>query len=180
MCTAKSIQSYIVHHQSVRRYRPTMWTLISWFVCQGRLPFLMDIGPPCAPWCTAQVGGAQRRSVMHNVVLYRWISTQCRSHTFAPHESFRTPPVTISRLLHPTTLRPTTVYCAPPRSELKTNMQSPLVHHLWCTTQVRGAQHRLVVHNVVLYPRSFAQLNVGLTNPDRQVRCYYLDRWCRR
>ncbi len=31
---------------------------------------LTDIGPPGAPWCTTQVGGAQRRSVVHNVVLY--------------------------------------------------------------------------------------------------------------
>ncbi len=33
-------------------------------------PHLPDIGPPCAPWCTTQVGGAQCRSVVHNVVLY--------------------------------------------------------------------------------------------------------------
>ncbi len=41
---------------------------------------LMNIGPPRAPWCTMQVCGAQRRSVVHNVVLYRWGSAQCSSH----------------------------------------------------------------------------------------------------
>ena len=28
--------------------------------CRGQPAPLTDIGPPCAPWCTMQVGGAQR------------------------------------------------------------------------------------------------------------------------
>ncbi len=35
---------------------------------------------PCAPWCTSQVGGAQHRSVVHNIVLYCWSGAQHRSH----------------------------------------------------------------------------------------------------
>ena len=31
---------------------------------------LICIGPPCAPWCTMQVGGAQCRSVVHNIVVH--------------------------------------------------------------------------------------------------------------
>ena len=38
--------------------------------CWGRPTLLMDIGPPCAPWCTTQVSGAQHRPVADNVVLY--------------------------------------------------------------------------------------------------------------
>ena len=46
--------------------------------CQGWPPLLMDIGPPCAPWCTMQANGAQCRSVVHKVVLYLWAAAQCR------------------------------------------------------------------------------------------------------
>ena len=38
------------------------------------------IGPPCAPWCTTQIGGAQHRSVVDNVVLYPLGDAQCNSH----------------------------------------------------------------------------------------------------
>ena len=37
-------------------------------------------GYPCAPLCTTAVGGAQRRSVVHNIVLYHWVSAQRSSH----------------------------------------------------------------------------------------------------
>ena len=41
---------------------------------------MLDIGPPCAPWCTTQGGGAQCRLMVHNVVLYSVRGAQCRSH----------------------------------------------------------------------------------------------------
>ncbi len=31
---------------------------------------LTDLGPPCSPWRTTEVGSVQRRLVVHNVVLY--------------------------------------------------------------------------------------------------------------
>ncbi len=113
-----NMQNRDVHCQRVRRYRTTLWTLICMFVpkhkitilcpyaphayvplctflwpikdkCWGRPPHLTDIRPPCAPWCTTQVG-AQCRSVVHNVVLYsrggaqrggaQRGGAQCRSH----------------------------------------------------------------------------------------------------
>ncbi len=55
-----SIYSYLVH------YRNFDLGMNKW------------IGPPCAPWCTTQPGGAQHRSVVHNTVLYPWGGTQCR------------------------------------------------------------------------------------------------------
>ena len=39
---------------------------------QKRMP------PPWAPWCTTQVGGAQCRSMVHNVALYCWSDPQFR------------------------------------------------------------------------------------------------------
>ncbi len=48
--------------------------------CRGRPPHLTDTGPPCAPWCTTQVGSALRRSTVHSVVLYSLVGAQCRSH----------------------------------------------------------------------------------------------------
>ena len=41
---------------------------------------LRDIGPPCPPWCTMEVGGAQRRSVVHSVILYQCGGAQRSSH----------------------------------------------------------------------------------------------------
>ena len=38
--------------------------------CPGQSPLLTDISPPCAPWCTTQVGSAQCWLVVHSVVLY--------------------------------------------------------------------------------------------------------------
>ncbi len=38
--------------------------------CRGQPPLLTDIGPPCAPWCTTQVSGAQ-----HGPVPTRWCTT---------------------------------------------------------------------------------------------------------
>ena len=49
-------------------------------LCRGQPPHLTDIGPPCAPWCTLQVGGAQHRSMVHNVVLYSLGGALHRSH----------------------------------------------------------------------------------------------------
>ncbi len=48
----------------------------------GQPLLLTDIGPPCVlvPWCTTQLGGAQRRSVVHNVVLYQRGGAQHSSH----------------------------------------------------------------------------------------------------
>ena len=40
----------------------------------------MDTGPPCAPWCTMQVGGAQCRPMVHNAVLYSLSGAQHSSH----------------------------------------------------------------------------------------------------
>ena len=51
----------------------------------GQSLLLMDIGLPCAPWCTRQVSGTQCKSVVHNVVLYHWGSAQCRSHNPPQH-----------------------------------------------------------------------------------------------
>ncbi len=34
------------------------------------------LGPPCAPWCTMQVGGAQCRLMVHKVALYHWSGAQ--------------------------------------------------------------------------------------------------------
>ncbi len=31
---------------------------------------LKNVGPPYAPWCTMQIGSAQRRLMAHNVALY--------------------------------------------------------------------------------------------------------------
>ncbi len=36
--------------------------------------------PPCAPWCTMQVSGAHRRSMVHSIVLYPQGGAQCSSH----------------------------------------------------------------------------------------------------
>ena len=36
----------------------------------GMTPLLTDIGPPCAPWFTMQLSCAQRRLMVHNIVLY--------------------------------------------------------------------------------------------------------------
>ena len=48
--------------------------------CQGWPPLLPDIGPSCAQWCTTQVSGAQRRSVVHSVVMYPRGGAQRSSH----------------------------------------------------------------------------------------------------
>ena len=47
----------------------------------GQPQLLTDIGPPCASWCTMQLRGAQRRSVVHNVVLYPRDGVQGSSQT---------------------------------------------------------------------------------------------------
>ena len=59
---------------------------------------LTDIGPPCAPWCTSHVSGAQCRSVVHNLLLYRWGSAQCGSYK-PKHE--RTDRQTLPNILSP-------------------------------------------------------------------------------
>ncbi len=79
---------------------------------QGSSELLTDIVPPCAPWCTMQVGGAHCRLVVHNVVLYRWGSAQHSSHK--PRQ----------------TLRLTILHCTPYCEWFLTNMQNSLVHHL--------------------------------------------------
>ncbi len=74
----------LVHHQealhTIRHKETSMsqWTTIKWKV-SGRPLDLTDIGTPCAPWCTMQVGGAQSRSVVHKVVPYHWEGAQRRS-----------------------------------------------------------------------------------------------------
>ena len=86
MCRTKCLLSVLVTHQ--------IWTKSAHFThvpCEvvnnqknekasGRPPLLMDIGPPCAPWCTTQVGSAHCRSMVHNIVLYPWSGAQRRSH----------------------------------------------------------------------------------------------------
>ena len=54
-----------VNHQKMKNVR-------------GNPPLLMDIGPPCAPWCTTQVSGAQRRSQKP-----KWILTNVLSLCYA-------------------------------------------------------------------------------------------------
>ncbi len=44
-------------------------------------PLLKNVGTPCAPWCTMQVGGVQLRSMVHNIALYHWSGAQ---HSFVP------------------------------------------------------------------------------------------------
>ncbi len=70
-------------------------------------------------------GGAQCRLLVHNVALYHWSGAQRRSHTPT----------------HTYSARLTTVYFAPSQTELITNMQNRLVHHL-ISTKLRCASHR--------------------------------------
>ena len=49
-------------------------------LCYWGSLLLKDIGPLCAPWSTTQVAGVQRKSLVHNVVLYHWGAAQCSSH----------------------------------------------------------------------------------------------------
>ena len=89
LSTTLWVQDHVVHH------RPALCTIrwcTRWFCniviisdrdgaqCRGQPPHLTDIGPPCAPWCTMQVGGAQHRSMVCNVVLYSVGGAQRRSH----------------------------------------------------------------------------------------------------
>ncbi len=90
---------------SILRRRPKLllWTVPMKSMsnlCQGRPPLLTDqpihisvlpmwigwtdIGPPCSPWCTTQLSGAQCRSVVHNIVLYPWDDAQHSSRA-PPH-----------------------------------------------------------------------------------------------
>ncbi len=34
------------------------------------MEYIKKVGPPCAQWCTTQVGGAQDRLMVHNIVLH--------------------------------------------------------------------------------------------------------------
>ena len=43
------------------------------------------IGPPCAPWCITQIGGAQHRSMVHSIAQY---------HQCGAQGSFNTPTYT--------------------------------------------------------------------------------------
>ncbi len=95
--------------------------------------------------------------------------------TFPPNKSVRTPPVTILRLLHPTpsscakrdrqTLRVTIAHCAPSWSELITNMQNLLEHHLISTKLHCALPKCTLVQNYIV-------------NRDLHVRCqpqiYYM------
>ena len=60
-CT--SVQNYIVYLDLHVRCKPQNTILYA----SG---LLTNIGPLCATWCTMQVAGAQRRFVVHHVVLY--------------------------------------------------------------------------------------------------------------
>ncbi len=65
----------------------TLWTTKILYYVYGRFrPLLLKkIRPPCAPQCTMpQVGGAQRRSMVHNVALYHCSGAQHRSHKPTP------------------------------------------------------------------------------------------------
>ena len=65
-----NMQNHLVHHLIGTKLRcaPKCTSVQSY----------MDIGPPC--WCTTQPGGAQCRSMVHNVVLYSQDGAQCRSY----------------------------------------------------------------------------------------------------
>ncbi len=65
------MQNHLVHRPN--RYKATQCTTKCMLIVQ-------NAGPPGATWCTMEVGGAQRRSVVHNVVLYPWGSAQHSSH----------------------------------------------------------------------------------------------------
>ncbi len=95
LCTTSMVQDYIVHHRSAlctTDLHCTPWCTrepmsvrnrghphcCGNFLCCARL--LTDICPPCTPWCITQLGGAQCRSVVHNVVLYPQGGSQRRSH----------------------------------------------------------------------------------------------------
>ncbi len=69
-----------MHYQSVCRYRTTLPTLICMFLSTRKNIHLKGTGPTCALWCTMQVGGAQCRSVVHNIVLHSRGNAQRRSH----------------------------------------------------------------------------------------------------
>ncbi len=56
-----------------------LWPIKKWKML-GVTPISDRHRPPCAPWCTMQLIGAQRWSVVHNVFLYWSGGAQHRSH----------------------------------------------------------------------------------------------------
>ena len=91
------------HAQSVCRNKTTLWTLICLFVVNHKNTVCNvhpygHRSPYGATWCTTQVGGAQRRSMVHNVVLYSQGGVQRRSHK-PTHTYTQTGPILLTRLL---------------------------------------------------------------------------------
>ena len=79
----------LVPHQiwtkSVRFFVCSLWHIKKKML---GVTLLTDIGPPCARGCTTQVGGAQRRLMVHHVVLY--LPVGGAQHTIRSHKPIST------------------------------------------------------------------------------------------